>query len=186
MRTVIMADRNRTTEVAVVFAVLANRHSGQAALANPALAGIDRPCSPRIPNSPAGFPRVGARVEARVEERPADLASRLFRAAVNGCAASPSGRSRIPRNRPCGHAVDMLRTTIHETLPSKRRGFRSAPSGSIVRNCCSRAIPVWPHRCHRRFQSVGIDQRTGVARLGAPSAVAVCRTACLFQKPALR
>jgi hypothetical protein len=32
-----------------------------------------------------------------------------------------------PKNRPCGYAVDMLRTTSHETLLRKRRGLRCAP-----------------------------------------------------------
>jgi hypothetical protein len=35
-----------------------------------------------------------------------------------------------PENRPCGYAVDMLRTTIPETLLSKRRGLMSAPLSS--------------------------------------------------------
>ena len=60
MRTVIMADRNQTTEVAVVFVMLANGRFRASSAGDPALAGIDGHMnSPRIPNSPAGFPRVG-------------------------------------------------------------------------------------------------------------------------------
>jgi hypothetical protein len=55
-------------------------------------------------------------------QRPAGAAGGLF-VPVNGCAASPCERSRIPRIGPCGYAVNMLRKTraraqVRASLPN--------------------------------------------------------------------